>query len=400
MARPIQIRRGSVTVKIYASKFRGKKRYQWAFTVGGKRYRYNRTSKKTATLLAGEHATMLQNCDSAKLRLSNEECYKAELNKEKLKPYGATTEEAVDFFIAHKKAEGKLKTEQSILLRDLVPKYLDAKRAQGVGDYYLRNLESYLNRAAKDLKLPFAHNSSMSFRIWLDGLNVGPVTWNSNRGALAALVDWGRENGLLPPDWDPFKSLSRRPTETADPDLLTPSQLSNLLHKAPENLQICMAISAFAGLRTEEVQKLRWEDFHWDAGELHLRREIVKGRPGRRKKRSIPICEALRDWLSSWEHSSGPVSAYKSAKNQSDARRRLYNSIRPKGRNRNILRKSWISYRLAQCKDIGEVATTAGNSPSQIQEYYFNLVTEKSAEEWFAVRRTDVAQGILKLRFG
>jgi len=51
---------------------------------------------------------------------------------------------------------------------------------------------------------------------------------------------------------------------------------------------------------------------------------------------------------------------------------------------RNGLRHSWISYRLALVKSVDQVALEAGNSPRKIFSNYRELVTETAANEWFA----------------
>jgi hypothetical protein len=49
----------------------------------------------------------------------------------------------------------------------------------------------------------------------------------------------------------------------------------------------------------------------------------------------------------------------------------------------NVLRHSFISYRLAIVKNEGQVALEAGNSPNVIFKNYRALVKEKAAQAWF-----------------
>ena len=51
----------------------------------------------------------------------------------------------------------------------------------------------------------------------------------------------------------------------------------------------------------------------------------------------------------------------------------------------NALRHSFISYRVAQIKDVAEVAFEGGNSPTIIYRHYRALVTEADAKEWFGI---------------
>jgi hypothetical protein len=51
----------------------------------------------------------------------------------------------------------------------------------------------------------------------------------------------------------------------------------------------------------------------------------------------------------------------------------------------NALRHSFISYRVAETQDVAKVSLEAGNSPQMIFQHYRELVTEKSAKEWFSI---------------
>ena len=51
----------------------------------------------------------------------------------------------------------------------------------------------------------------------------------------------------------------------------------------------------------------------------------------------------------------------------------------------NALRHSFISYRVAEIKNVAQVALEAGNSPEMIFEHYRELVTADAAGKWFSV---------------
>jgi hypothetical protein len=52
---------------------------------------------------------------------------------------------------------------------------------------------------------------------------------------------------------------------------------------------------------------------------------------------------------------------------------------------RNVLRHSFISYRIAKVKSADQVALEAGNSPAIIFKHYRELATKEQAEEWFGI---------------
>ena len=51
----------------------------------------------------------------------------------------------------------------------------------------------------------------------------------------------------------------------------------------------------------------------------------------------------------------------------------------------NVLRHSFISYRIATVKSAEQVALEAGNSPAIIFKHYRELATEAQADEWFGI---------------
>ena len=55
------------------------------------------------------------------------------------------------------------------------------------------------------------------------------------------------------------------------------------------------------------------------------------------------------------------------------------------GWKRNGLRHSFISYRVAQTRDIASVSIEAGNSPQVIARHYLKCVTADEAQRWFGI---------------
>lgn len=56
---------------------------------------------------------------------------------------------------------------------------------------------------------------------------------------------------------------------------------------------------------------------------------------------------------------------------------------------RNVLRHSFITYRIAKLKSADQVALEAGNSESIIFKHYRELATEDLADQWFCILPKD-----------
>jgi hypothetical protein len=63
----------------------------------------------------------------------------------------------------------------------------------------------------------------------------------------------------------------------------------------------------------------------------------------------------------------------------------------------NALRHSFISYRVAQTKDVAATALEAGNSPKIVFAHYRQLCTEAEAKEWFSVFPANGVENIVRM---
>jgi integrase len=138
-----------------------------------------------------------------------------------------------------------------------------------------------------------------------------------------------------------------------------------------------VALTAFAGIRAEEVKLLECRHIDFAQGHVEVPDEVDKNE----LRRIVPLSDNLAAWLRHLRGASGPVSQYTNLANLYP-RSASRSSVAWK---RNALRHGFISYRVALTKNIPQVAYEAGNSPEIIQRHYLKVVTEAAAKEWFAV---------------
>ena len=162
-------------------------------------------------------------------------------------------------------------------------------------------------------------------------------------------------------------------------EIFTPEELRKLLAASPGRVAPCIALQAFAGIRTSEILRLTWKDV--ERRRDHI--EIAAGKAKTASRRLIPICDNLAEWLRQADRQGErvwPVTASEYYSQQ--ARAAGAAGVDWKA---NALRESFISYRLAQTKDVAEVALEAGNSPTMIFRHYRELATKAEAAEWFGI---------------
>jgi integrase len=191
------------------------------------------------------------------------------------------------------------------------------------------------------------------------------------------LFQFAKRRGYLPKT-EPTAAEDLKPMKLPDSEvgILSADEMSRLLHSASPEMVPFLAIGGFAGLRVAEIRRLDWSA-------VSLERRLIELRAGQAKtasRRLVPISDNLAAWLS-----------------QADRSKSLNLSLAMIGRIHrvaeslgvpwppNALRHSYISYRIAEVKNVAQVALEAGNSPSIIFKHYRELVTEAEANEWFGI---------------
>jgi len=182
--------------------------------------------------------------------------------------------------------------------------------------------------------------------------------------------------------------------------IYTPGEMATLLMtcsqatRAYRRLGTYLAIGAFAGLRSQEIQRLDWRDVGIGTGSKYI--QVSAENAKTRRRRLVPITDNLKAWLAADAKPGGPVWPC--------GRGTLIWYMNELGKKsgirwrKNALRHSYISYRLAQIPDVAKVALEAGNSPSIIFRHYRELVMPEAAAEWFAIMPGSASEKIICLK--
>jgi hypothetical protein len=108
--------------------------------------------------------------------------------------------------------------------------------------------------------------------------------------------------------------------------------------------------------------------------------EVRAGQAKTASRRVVPITGNLAAWLEPIKR-TGKVVSSKNLHVDVPALARALKIDWP----RNVLRHSFISYRIAIVQSADQVALEAGNSPSIIFKHYRELTTPEVAEKWFGI---------------
>ena len=261
---------------------------------------------------------------------------------------------------------------------EVVKELLAAKEQDKASKSYRTQLKSILVRFGDAFPCEMPGITTAEIDAWLRGHKLSIGSRNSMLLCIKVLFAFARKRGYLPADRTTAAEALTKIKAKSDSDVtvFTPEQMAKILHAAPPHLIPILAIGAFSGIRMAELARLDWTA-------VNLDRKIIEVRAGQAKtasRRVIPISDNLAAWLKPLPR-KGMVLPIGNLQQEAAGLARTMDIEW----HRNILRHSFISYRIAIVKSAEQVALEAGNSPSIIFKHYRELVTEDVAEQWFSI---------------
>jgi integrase len=269
-----------------------------------------------------------------------------------------------------------------ISVADLVTEFLEEKLKQGRSDRTLETLKSHCKRFGQAIQMNIGTVTAPDVETFLDDLAVGARTHDNVLGSLNTLFQYAKRKRYLPSDHDELSRVTRLDNdEDGAIDIFTPAEIKSLLAASDKSIRPFIAIGAFAGLRSSEIQRLAWQDVKFGADCIVVQKGKVKQRG--KSRRIVPLLPNLKKWLKPLAVKNGPIWPH--------SKPYLYELLAEVatkakvGWKDNALRHSFVSYRVAQIKNVPQVAYESGNSPQMIDSNYRELVTEQESAKWFAI---------------
>jgi len=208
---------------------------------------------------------------------------------------------------------------------------------------------------------------------------------------LRTFFRFAQERRWLSKEADLLESVKRRKDKRTPVEILRPDEMTALLEHATPEIAPCLALGAFAGLRSEEILRLEWKDVSKRPGFV----EVAADKAKTAARRLVPISDNLALWLSASPSDEGLL--WKDTKAMFFKIRLQVTGKAKVTWKQNVLRHSFISYRLAELQDINRVALEAGNSPKMIHQHYRELATPEQARAWFEIK-PERANNVITLR--
>lgn len=349
--------------------------------INGRRARKTFPTKQEADAFALKARIERQNEGTAAFALSQETKVSTAKCLAKLAPYGATLDEAVDYYVEH-----VLRYRNAPTVAEIVAKMETDASAAGRRENTVKEIRNRLGRFAavfgtrrlSTITLPelegYLTNPTLSARS-----RVNDAVKVSQLYNFAVIRGWA--------DVNLAEKVSRPMPEDKEPGIFRPEQAASVLEHAPEfDLLTYVALGLFAGLRATETQRLDWSAVRLGERSIIIGAEVAK----KRTRRVVEINDTLADWLAPYVKERGPVVDPINQRKRLDS---LKAKVKIEPWPENGLRHSFGSYHLAAYGDAIKTAAQMGHrDPGVLHAHYKALVTKAEAERFWALR-PDGAQG-------
>ena len=282
------------------------------------------------------------------------------------------------------------------LLPSAVSEMIAAKEREGASKVYLKVLRFYLGQLAEMFHCHLRSVASGQLGDFFRNMEVSARSKNNARATVGAFFKFCLERGWLPRDHEGIALVPKFKEKAGGIEVFTPAEMAQFLSCARPEMVPFLAIGAFAGLRSAEIERLDWS-------EVRLADRFIEVKAAKAKtasRRLVPITENLAQWLAPYAQPVGRVVPFDNVSKQigwlvEDTNAGLKSAAVAEGKDpkkseavkwkKNALRHSFISYRGADIESVAQVALEAGNRAQMIFKHDREVVRPVDAKTWFSI---------------
>jgi integrase len=392
---PRKITIGRVTVKVYKRLTpAGKVGFRVENYSGSKRRLDSYSDEADALDAANKLARQLSQRDVIGASLTREQSIEFASVVQSLQPLGLTLSAAIAAIVEAVKEVGDLPTVGAAIhfyktkhtpiveksVSDIVTDLIAEKKARGKKERHIEGLTYRLGKFAEAFKCNISDVKDVDIQAWLDNRKTGARSYMHNRSAVNLLFNYAADRKRRYVRENIVAAVDKIDVEDKEPEVFTPDEAQKLMANVTEDFLPCLAINLFAGLRSAEIQRLTWENIDLKQGHIVVRAGVAKTA----SRRIVDIEKNLALWLAPYAECKGKLWLH--GDNAYD--KRLVATAKAAGIDwkQNAPRHSFISYALAICDNVTQVAACCGNSPAVIHKNYRKLVTKTDALNFFAIK--------------
>ena len=289
---PFTVKSGSTALKIYRDRKRSGDYFRLVYYLGRKRHRLNFSSLEAAKTEAAAKAAQLARGDVDAVQLTGKDrlTYGRALDAVRLTrvtldtaatEYAQATKilaghsliEAASFYMRHR-ANGVAPR----MVADAVEDFRQAKSVAGRSAVYLKEIRYRLGSFARGFNVEVRNLVAQDVAGYLEELKLHPRNFNNQLSMLRTFFGFCQARNWLSKHADLLSAVERRSASGSDIEIFTPGELRVLLEAVPPHVATCLAIQAFAGVRTEELFRLTWHDLGRRHGHIAITAKQAKTR--------------------------------------------------------------------------------------------------------------------------
>jgi len=292
---------------------------------------------------------------------------------------GISMKAAATFFqTQHKPAEGS-STVADLILEYLAKKEKDNRRKLSIQDIHYRLGKFSTQYGAQQVYAI----TSLDIETWLDSNKYTGQSRINYLRVFSGFFNYALRKRLIkenPAD----KSIIQRPKlDEKIPAIFSVADVKKLLLKAHDlksSVVPYLSIGFFAGLRSAEIEGLKWEDINFREKLITIRPEVAK----MRRQRHVEMSENLLEWLRPYQNLEGRLYPKKS---------KIRGALEPIVKAAQIswvhngMRHTFASCHLAAHKDISKTTLELGHTGNAgvLFNHYRNLVKPADATAYWKI---------------
>lgn len=168
---------------------------------------------------------------------------------------GHSLAEAARFYMRHhsRGIEGKL-------VRDAVEDFRQAKIAAGRSSANIKDVAYRLGKLSRAFNIEVRQLPPKDVADFLDGLKLQARGFKNFALMLRTFFRFCQARGWLSREVDLLAMVEKRTGPAPEIEIFTPGEFRALLAATPPHVATCLAIQAFAGVRTAELLRRTWHD--------------------------------------------------------------------------------------------------------------------------------------------
>jgi len=284
---------------------------------------------------------------------------------------------------------------ERITVEDLRAKYMASKHAANLAPTSIHDYDRKTKAFAEVFgRLLIPSVTTEDLQAWLMKTK-SPSYRNKLRHHLVLFFNYAVQHGYS--KTNPARRTVKAKVDSGDVAILTPEETLRIMRMAetyrakrgetPE-LVPYFAVSLFAGLRPDELNRIDWKDIRLETQTIRVRSAVSKN-----FARVVEMSDNLVEWLMPYQRQSGSLKIHRYHGDKVKAAIETYPH--------DGARHSFGTYHLALHQNEAKTLQQMGHRDRRtFMAHYNGLATKQDAEAYFAIRPSEVVGNVLQLRGG